>query len=145
MRKVITEPQARRMAARLGWALRKSRYRNPELPSFGGYMLVSLCCNSIVVGADPWAYSLTLDEAVEFMVEADADEEPYVAPDPQEIRRQESAARRMADRLGWVLVSHGGYALYDAATNTPVAGVDPRPFSLHLHEVVELMEKEGGE
>jgi len=45
------------------FSLTKSRCRVPESPSFGGYMLVDPYRNAVVAGGDPWAFSLSLEEA----------------------------------------------------------------------------------
>jgi len=59
----LEEARVRRLARTLGFALRKSRARNPELLSFGGFMLIDLDTNTVVAGAHPYAFSLTLEEA----------------------------------------------------------------------------------
>jgi hypothetical protein len=59
------EARARRNAAKVGIVIRKSRYTNPEVPGFGGYMLVCAHRNVILEGAHPHAFSLDLDEVEE--------------------------------------------------------------------------------
>jgi hypothetical protein len=59
----VRENRIRRMAARQGFVLNKSRRRDPMALDFGGYMLVDLYDNFVVAGADPIPYSLSLDDA----------------------------------------------------------------------------------
>lgn len=57
------EDRVRRKARTLGLVVRKSRYRLSELKAArGGFMLVDEGSNTIVAGAHPSAFSLTLDE-----------------------------------------------------------------------------------
>lgn len=57
------EDRARHNAFNLGLAVRKSRHRLPELRErYGGYMLIDRETNSIVAGAHPTAFSLSLEE-----------------------------------------------------------------------------------
>lgn len=57
------QDRARRDASKLGLAVRKSRYRLPELRgTYGGYMLIDPETNSIIAGANPTAFSLSLDD-----------------------------------------------------------------------------------
>lgn len=57
------ESRARRNAQKLGLAVRKGRYRLPELrDAYGGYMLVDAERNVAVSGAHPSWFSLSLDE-----------------------------------------------------------------------------------
>jgi L-alanine-DL-glutamate epimerase-like enolase superfamily enzyme len=44
------EDKLRRLAARLGYRLEKSRTRNPNRPEFGGYMVVDIQTNGVVHG-----------------------------------------------------------------------------------------------
>jgi hypothetical protein len=57
----------RARAKRQGLVLRKSRYRNPDLYEYGGYMIVDADNNSIVAGGAPHAYSLSLDGVEAFL------------------------------------------------------------------------------
>lgn len=57
------EARVRRVAAKLGLVVRKSRHRNRELKArLGGYMVVDAATNAIVLGAHPHAFSATLDD-----------------------------------------------------------------------------------
>lgn len=59
----IRENRLRRMAARQGFALLKSRRRDPRAYDFGTYMLTDHYTNSVVAtGDDGRGYGLTLDE-----------------------------------------------------------------------------------
>ncbi len=63
----LTESSVRRRARSVGLAIRKSRCRSLGVPGVGGYMVVDPFHNSIVAGAIPWAFSLSLGEAVEVL------------------------------------------------------------------------------
>jgi hypothetical protein len=58
----------RRLKREHGWALRRSHRRNPKLPECGLYRIVDPELNVIVVGGEPWDYSMDLD-AVEAWLE----------------------------------------------------------------------------
>ena len=53
------EMRLRRMAARQGMGIHKSRVREPNLDNFGGYMLYDLDGNYVVAGA---RFDLDLDD-----------------------------------------------------------------------------------
>jgi hypothetical protein len=55
------EQRLRRMARRQGYQLRKNPSRTPELPYYGGFMIVDER-NCVVAGAHPSAYCMTLGE-----------------------------------------------------------------------------------
>jgi hypothetical protein len=63
------ESRLRSMATRQGLAIQKSRSRNPDAPSFGLYRIVDPYQNWVVAGADPWDYSLDLDDVEEFLTQ----------------------------------------------------------------------------
>jgi hypothetical protein len=63
----ITESRLRRMAARQGLRLMKSRRRDPDAYDFGGYMLVDLDTNSAVAGSDPLPFSLTIQDVTAYL------------------------------------------------------------------------------
>ncbi|MBN9053121.1 MAG: hypothetical protein J0H80_04940 [Rhizobiales bacterium] len=58
----VRENKLRRMAERQGMILQKSRRRDPRAIDFGGYMLVDAKTNAVVMGADPNAYSATIEQ-----------------------------------------------------------------------------------
>jgi hypothetical protein len=62
------EQRLRRLAARQGFSLQKSRIRDPRAFGHGGYMLVDdrNCC---VCGGWPYAYSSTLDDIEAFLAQ----------------------------------------------------------------------------
>jgi hypothetical protein len=59
--------EARARAWRAGSIVRKCRSRNPELPGFGGFMLIDAWTNSIVLGADGWAYSASIEDIDDYL------------------------------------------------------------------------------
>lgn len=65
----VQENRIRRMAARQGLTLAKSRRRDPHATDYGGYMLIDTATNAVVAGGDPAAYSLSLAEAEKWLVE----------------------------------------------------------------------------
>ena len=59
------ENQLRRTLAKQGLALRKSRYRNPDLlRHYGGYMIIDALRNTIEAGEH---YTLNLEEVEEYV------------------------------------------------------------------------------
>ena len=58
----MLENRLRRVAARRGLRLEKSRRRDPNAIDYGGYMLVDAYRNIVVAGASPHAYSCSLAE-----------------------------------------------------------------------------------
>ena len=61
------EDMLRKNLKRRGYLLRKSRIRNPQVPGFGGYMIVDMNTNFVVMGASPFTFSLTLDDVESFV------------------------------------------------------------------------------
>ena len=60
------ENRLRKKLKQMGYSLKKSRKKNPQMPSFfGGYMILDLDTNCVVKGASPESFSLCLDD-VEF-------------------------------------------------------------------------------
>ena len=64
----VRENRLRRVAYRRGLRLMKSRRRDPMAIDYGGWMLVDLYNNFVVSGADPYPFSMDLDEVEEFLV-----------------------------------------------------------------------------
>lgn len=58
----VRENRARRAALRQGMELQKSKRRDPRALDFGGYMLVDLNGNFVIMGADPHPYSATIEQ-----------------------------------------------------------------------------------
>lgn len=58
----MNEPALRRLAARRRLKLTKSRSRNPDGLTFGGFMIVDAETNSIVAGGSPVPYFLSLED-----------------------------------------------------------------------------------
>jgi hypothetical protein len=56
----VLENRLRRVAARRGLRLEKSRRRDPNAIDYGGYMLVDAYRNIVVAGASPHAFSCSL-------------------------------------------------------------------------------------
>ena len=65
----IIERRARRVAKAQGYSLVKSRARDPRSYQFGGYMIVDDHLNAVVAGGSPLAYSMTLDDVVDWLEE----------------------------------------------------------------------------
>lgn len=63
----LKEGSLRRSLKRMGYRLKKNRTRDPRVPSFGGYMILDLCTNCVVMGASPFSFSLTLDDVESFI------------------------------------------------------------------------------
>lgn len=59
----MTEQQVRQRARKLGLELVRSRTRNPADPAYGGFMLVDPVINGAVAGAEPFAFSLSLEQS----------------------------------------------------------------------------------
>jgi hypothetical protein len=56
----VLENKLRRVAARRGLRLEKSRRRDPDAIDYGGYMLIDAFNNTVVSGGNPFAYSCSL-------------------------------------------------------------------------------------
>lgn len=56
------ENRLRAIAKRRGLVLNKSRRRDPRAIDYGGYMLSDMYRNTVVFGADPYAFSASLDD-----------------------------------------------------------------------------------
>ena len=59
------ERRLRRTALRRGLRLRKSRRRDRNAIGYGGYMLVDPDANTVVLGAEPFDYSASLEDIAE--------------------------------------------------------------------------------
>jgi hypothetical protein len=66
----IRENRLRRAIERQGYRLTKSRRRDPRAYDFGRYMIIEPNRKFVVAGANPNAFSMTLDD-VERWVERD--------------------------------------------------------------------------
>ena len=64
----VRENRLRRMADRRGYALEKSRRRDPDAVTYGTYQLVDANTNTLVLAADTrFGYGCTLDEIGKFL------------------------------------------------------------------------------
>jgi len=63
----VLENRVRRMADRQGYRLLKSRRRDPRAYDFGGYMIVDVQTGGAVYGSNPMPYSLSLQDALEWL------------------------------------------------------------------------------
>jgi len=63
------EAQLRRVAARMGLAIRKSRARDPMRMDYGLYRVENIAGDYVVTGKFPYNYSLTLDAVEEVLDE----------------------------------------------------------------------------
>jgi hypothetical protein len=63
----VKENRLRRAAERQGLVLQKSRRRDPRAIDFGGYMLVDVVKNFVVMGGSPNAFSASLDDVEAYL------------------------------------------------------------------------------
>lgn len=61
------EGSLRQSLKRMGYRLKKNRIKDPLVPGFGGYMILDLGTNCVVMGASPFSFSLTLDDVESFI------------------------------------------------------------------------------
>jgi hypothetical protein len=90
------EARVRRVAARMGLAVQKSRARDPNRMDFGKYRIVNTESRYVVTGGFPYGYSLSLD-AVE-----DVLDELQAAKVDESIRKEWEAVHG-ADAAGTVI------------------------------------------
>ncbi len=67
----MRENRLRRMAERQGYALRKSRRRDPRALDYGGYMLTKVKTDEPIFGAGDFPFSATLDDIEAFLTRDD--------------------------------------------------------------------------
>lgn len=72
----MRENRLRRIAERRGYRLTKSRLRDKGTPGYGGYMLIAAFGNLVMLGADRYAFSATLDDIEDYLKQADAGDHP---------------------------------------------------------------------
>lgn len=84
----VRENRLRRIAERRGYRLTKSRLRDKGAPGYRGYMLIAAFGNLVMLGADRYSFSATLDDVEDYLNQADADDHPDAAPSP--VRNQRS-------------------------------------------------------
>lgn len=65
------EARLRQRAHTRGYHIVKSRVRNPEDPTYGGYMLVESYSNRVELGGYGNGYTATLDDIEEFLKDDD--------------------------------------------------------------------------
>jgi hypothetical protein len=58
----VRENRLRRIAERRGYAVQKSRRRDPDAIDYGGYMLIDARTNVVVLGGGGFSYSASLDD-----------------------------------------------------------------------------------
>lgn len=63
----VRENRLRRVAARQGYLLQKSRRRDERAVDYGGYMLVDASSNGIVLGSGAFPYNASLDDVENFL------------------------------------------------------------------------------
>lgn len=66
-REKVRENRMRRVAARRGLHLEKSRGRDPGALGYGGYMIVDVAGNYVVAGASPYGFALDLDGVEKYL------------------------------------------------------------------------------
>lgn len=62
-----TEARIRRTLARRGWALEKSRRRDPQAVDFGLYRIMDPRTNTAKAGASQAAFEMTLDDVERYL------------------------------------------------------------------------------
>jgi hypothetical protein len=65
----VRENRLRRIAERRGYSLEKSRRRDPKAPDFARFRVIEMRENRAVFGAEPHAFSATLDEVEQWLGE----------------------------------------------------------------------------
>jgi hypothetical protein len=65
----IRENRLRRVAKRQGLVLQKSRQRNPHAVGYGGYILVDIATNGVMLGAGPWFYCASLEDVEAYLTQ----------------------------------------------------------------------------
>jgi hypothetical protein len=78
----VRENRLRRTAQRRGYRLMKSRGRDTAAPGYGGYMLIAAFGNLVMLGADPYSFSATLEDVEDYLNQADAGDHPDAAHVP---------------------------------------------------------------
>ena len=63
----VRENRLRRIAERRGYRLMKSRARDKAAPGYGGYMLIAAFGNLVMLGAEPYSFSATLEEVEDYL------------------------------------------------------------------------------
>ena len=63
------EKRMRRAARARGYRLVKSRSRDPKSPSFGCYVVIDAERDAVVLGAEPHAFSASLDQVESFLMD----------------------------------------------------------------------------
>lgn len=63
------ESRLRRTAHRNGYALQKSRIRDPWIPGYGCYRIVDTATNLLAAGGAGNGYSMTLDEVEHWLTD----------------------------------------------------------------------------
>ena len=58
----VLENRIRRVAQRRGMKVVKSRRRSSRSVDYGGYMLIDVATNSVILGGSPIAFSATAEE-----------------------------------------------------------------------------------
>ena len=64
----VRENRLRRMANRQGLVVHKSRIRDPRAIGYGGYMISDRLTNVVVAGAQPYAFTMSMDEVEGFLL-----------------------------------------------------------------------------
>ena len=62
----VRENRMRRKLARMGYRLSRSGARDPKAYNFGGYMILDAWRNVPLAGAQPYQYSMSLDDVEKF-------------------------------------------------------------------------------
>lgn len=95
----VKENRVRRLAARQGLLLVKSRRRDPNAFDFGGYMLVDAETNGVVAGSSPGVFSLSLDDAEARLAREVRPVHPNLVPFLRDLRRRIVLARERIEMM----------------------------------------------
>lgn len=93
------EARVRRLATKFDLRLEKSRHRDPDHPSFGGYELIDTYRNFAVIGVGHWAYDASLEDVCAYLKRvADDDNRELDGRGPEGHK-----AREIASQAAWLL------------------------------------------
>lgn len=99
MNEKVQENRVRRLAARQGLQLLKSRRRDPLAIDFGGYMLTDAASNAVVAGGAPLPYSMSLDDAEAWVTREARPLPPGLARFLRELRRRVQLAEERIEMM----------------------------------------------
>ena len=138
-----SESSLRRKAARLGYRLTKLRSNSTFYSQYGPFMISDASTNAGIL------WSVTLDYAAEWLLNAPKADTYVVKPARPNERRLESALYRLAKAKGLALIKYrsrtpshpeyGHYCISVRGTNIIAHSTGPRGFGLTLNDVAEYL------